>query len=74
VLDFLAGCRQETIKGRPGPNVLDLNGHRRDRLAPASVNLRLAAVTGLYEHLTMNSPGTPTSTPPPGTSTWPRPT
>ena len=37
VLDFLAACRQESVRGRPGPNVLDLNGNRTDRLAPASI-------------------------------------
>ena len=47
VLDFLAACRQESVRGRPGPNVLDLNGNRTDRLAPASINLRLAAGAAL---------------------------
>ena len=70
VLDFLAACRQETIKGRPGPNVLDLNGHRRDRLAPASINLRLAAVTGLYEYLAMSDPGRASPIPKGRPSSW----
>lgn len=56
VLGFLASCRTETVKGRPGPNVVDLQGNRFDRLAPASVNLRLAAVTGLFEFLAMRDP------------------
>jgi len=34
VLAFLTACRQERVKGRPGPNVIDLNGNRTDRLAP----------------------------------------
>ena len=70
VLDFLAACRLETIKGRPGPNVLDLNGHRRDRLAPASINLRLAAVTGLYEYLAMSEPGLASPIPKGRPSSW----
>ena len=41
LLAFLAACRQETVPGRPGPNVVDLTGRRPDRLAPASVNLRV---------------------------------
>ena len=70
VLDFLAACRQERVKGRPGPNVLDLNGHRRDRLAPASINLRLAAVTGLYEYLAMSDPGLASPIPKGRPSSW----
>jgi len=56
VLVFLAACRAETVKGRPGPNVVDLRGNRVDRLAPASVNLRLAAVAGLFDFLAMRDP------------------
>ena len=56
MLDFLAACGRRPL-GRPGPNVLDLNGNRTDRLAPASINLRLAAVTGLYEYQSMSDPG-----------------
>jgi site-specific recombinase XerD len=56
VLAFLTSCRQERVKGRPGPNVIDLNGNRTDRLAPGSINLRLAAVAGLYEYLMMGDP------------------
>jgi hypothetical protein len=70
VLDFLAACGQETVKGRPGPNVLDLNGHRRDRLAPASINLRLAAVTGLYEYRAMSQPGGTSPIPKGRPSSW----
>src|SRR5674476_1101577 len=47
VLGFLTACRQETVKGRPGPNVIDLNGNRTDLLAPGSINLRVVAVAGL---------------------------
>jgi site-specific recombinase XerD len=56
VLAFLAWCRAEPVAGRPGPNVVDLSGQRVDRLAPASVNLRLAAVTGLFEFRAMRDP------------------
>lgn len=70
VLDFLASCRQETVRGRPGPNVLDLSGNRRDRLAPASINLRLAAVTGLYEYRAMLDPSSPSPIPKGRPSSW----
>lgn len=56
VLGFLSACRLEQVPGRPGPNVVDLAGQRTDRLAPASVNLRLAAVAGMYEFLAMRDP------------------
>ncbi len=53
MLRFLSACRQEEVSGRPGPNVVDLSGPARRRLTPASINLRLAAVTGWYEYLQM---------------------
>ncbi len=70
VLDFLAACRQESVRGRPGPNVLDLNGNRTDRLAPASINLRLAAVTGLYEYRAMSDPSCSSPIPKGRPSSW----
>jgi len=36
--------------------VIDLDGNWTDRLAPGSINLRLAAVAGLYEYLMMADP------------------
>jgi len=51
VLAFLPECRQERVKGRPGTNVIDLNANRTGRLALGSINVRLAAVAGLYEYL-----------------------
>ncbi len=56
VLAFVNACRHERVRGRPGPNVVDLDGRRVDRLAPASVNLRLAAVAGMYEFCSMRDP------------------
>lgn len=70
VLGFLASCRTETVRGRPGPNVVDLQGNRVDRLAPASVNLRLAAVAGLFEFLAMRDPGAVNPIPRGRPSTW----
>jgi len=70
VLAFLTACRQETVKGRPGPNVVDLNGNRTDRLAPGSINLRLTAVAGLYEYLTMRDPTAKSPIPKGKPSSW----
>jgi site-specific recombinase XerD len=70
VLAFLSSCRTETVRGRPGPNVVDLQGNRVDRLAPASVNLRLAAVAGLFEFLSMRDPGAVNPIPKGRPSTW----
>lgn len=70
LLAFLAACRQETVPGRPGPNVVDLAGRRTDRLAPASVNLRLAAVAGLYEFLAMRDPAVRSPVPKGRPSSW----
>lgn len=56
LLSFLSACRQQVVAGRGGPNVVDLAGRRTDRLAPASVNLRLAAIAGMYEYLAMRDP------------------
>jgi hypothetical protein len=44
LLRYLAACRQATVPGRPGPNVVRLDGRRADGYAPATVNNRLAAV------------------------------
>ena len=41
LLAFLTARQQETVKGRLGPNGLDLNGNRTDWLAPGSIYLRL---------------------------------
>ncbi len=48
LLRFLAACRTAAVPGRPGPNVVGLDGRRTDTLAPATVNHRLAAVSGLF--------------------------
>jgi site-specific recombinase XerD len=48
LLGFLSACRTAAVPGRPGPNVVRLDGRRTDALAPATVNHRLAAVSGLF--------------------------
>lgn len=56
LLRFLAACRQERVAGRPGPNVVRMDGRRADGLSPATINLRLAAVSGLFEFRSMRDP------------------
>lgn len=70
VLAFLTACRQEIVRGRGGPNVVDMRGRRTDLLAPATVNLRLAAVSGLYEFLAMRDPSFVSPIPKGRASSW----
>lgn len=48
LLRFLRACREATVPGRPGGNVVSLSGQRLDRYAAATINHRLAAITGLF--------------------------
>jgi len=57
LLRFLAACRQATVPGRPGPNVMRLDGRRVDGYAPATTNNRLAAISGLFSFRAMRDPG-----------------
>ena len=63
LLRFLAFCRQATVPGRPGPNVVGMNGRRVDGYAPATVNHRLAAITGLFGFRAMRDPDAPNPVP-----------
>jgi len=56
LLRFLTACRQERVPGRAGLNVVRMDGTRADALAPATVNLRLAAVSGLFTFRSMRDP------------------
>lgn len=57
LLRFLAACRTERVAGRPGgSNVVGLDGRRTDSLSPATINLRLAAVSGLFSFRSMRDP------------------
>lgn len=63
LLQFLASCRVERIPGRAGPNVLSLDGRRVDALSPATINLRLAAVSGLFTFWAMRDSKAPVPVP-----------
>jgi integrase len=63
LLRFLAACRTERVRGRPGPNVVRLDGRRADSLSPATINLRLAAVSGLFVFWSMRDPDAPRPVP-----------
>ncbi len=56
LLKYLAFCRRERIAGRPGPNVVRMDGRRADQLSPATVNNRLAAISGLFSFRLMRDP------------------
>lgn len=56
LLRYLAACRQATVPGRAGPNVVRMDGARVDGYAPATLNNRLAAISGLFGFHCMRSP------------------
>jgi integrase/recombinase XerD len=56
LLQYLAACRQAQIPGRPGPNVVSLQGQRLDRYAATTINRRMAAISSLFIFLTMRDP------------------
>ena len=56
LLRFLRACREATIPGRPGPNVVTMAGRRMDQYAVATINRRLAAVSGLFTFVSMRDP------------------
>jgi integrase/recombinase XerD len=63
LLRFLAACRQARVPGRPGPNVVSMAGRRLDQYAAATVNHRLAAVSGMFAFRAMRDPGAPNPVP-----------
>jgi hypothetical protein len=46
LLRFLRACREATVPGRPGPNVVRLSGRRMDRYAATTINRRLGRDLG----------------------------
>jgi integrase/recombinase XerD len=56
LLDYLRACRQARVVGRPGPNVVRMDGRRADAYRPSTINLRLAAIEGLFAFRCMRDP------------------
>src|SRR5664279_3202547 len=56
LLQYLAACRQVQLPGRPGPNVVSLQGQRLDRYAATTINRRMAAISSMFIFLTMRDP------------------
>jgi site-specific recombinase XerD len=53
---FLAACRASVLPGQHGGNVVDLRSGRSAGYAPATVNRRMAAVSGLFNFRAMRDP------------------
>ena len=57
LLRFLRACREATIPGRAGPNVVRVSsGRRADQYAATTINRRLAAISGLFTFVAMRDP------------------
>ena len=56
LLDYLRACREASVPGRPGPNVVTMSGQRIDRYAATTINRRLAAISGLFSYAGLRSP------------------
>ncbi len=56
LLRFIASCAQASVPGRPGPNVVRMDGRRADGYAPATINHRLAAISGMFSFRAMRDP------------------
>jgi site-specific recombinase XerD len=57
MLGFLGSCREAATAHRPGGNVYSIVDGRNTGYAPATVNRRLAAVSGLFTFRQMREPG-----------------
>lgn len=57
LLRYLTFCRTATFRGRPGGNVYSIRDGRNTGYAPATVNRRMVAVSGLFEFRAMRDPG-----------------
>jgi site-specific recombinase XerD len=63
LLRFLAFCRSALRPGQPGGNVIPLRSGRGTGYAAATVNRRLAAVSGLFGFWAMRDPAAPSPVP-----------
>ena len=56
LLRYLAACRMAALPGRPGSNVYSIRDGRNVGYAPATINRRLAAVSGLFGFRQLRDP------------------
>src|SRR6266540_4147044 len=66
LLGYLAACRVQTLPGRPGrrgDNVFSIRDGRNTGLAPATINRRLTAISGLFAYRSMRDPTAPNPVP-----------
>ncbi len=66
LLRYLAGCRVQTLPSRParrGDNVFSIRDGRNAGLAPATINRRLTAISGLFAYRSMRDPTAPNPVP-----------
>ncbi len=63
LLRFLAFCRSALLPGQLGGNVIQLRSGRGTGYAPATVNRRLAAVSGLFSFWAVRDPAAPSPVP-----------
>ncbi len=59
LLRYLAVCRAQTLPGRParrGDNVFSIGDGRNAGLAPATINRRLTAISGLFAYQVLRDP------------------
>ena len=63
LLRYLSHCRTATFRGRPGGNVYSIRDGRSTGYAAATVNRRMAAISGLFEFRAMRDPEMPSPVP-----------
>lgn len=56
ILRYLASCRTAVVRGRPGPNVISIRDRRSAGYSPATINRRLAAISGLFAFRQLRDP------------------
>jgi site-specific recombinase XerD len=56
LLRYLTACRTATVPGRPGGNVYAIRDGRNAGFAPATINRRLAAISGLFGYRCLRDP------------------
>src|ERR1019366_4995681 len=62
-LRYLAYCRRAPLPGRPGGHVYSIRDGRSAGCAPAGINRRLAAISGLFGYQAMRDPLAPDPVP-----------